>query len=181
METTAEIYAHVLSAVRLLIQDLGSDGFTANSLEEHIHTRLWSYVTHAVQEVRPSASSASSAEAPKKDGRSKAWQCVVRFWIVATPGTLIPAGSPGVELIAETDPEIIQGTGSLPEIVERYATEMHPDDALFPSALTTAAIKEKLLQLRNNLGRYNKASLRMEYVVDGVSYLCQVDVAKPGV
>jgi hypothetical protein len=167
---TAEIYAHVLPAVRLLMQDTTLSESDPPPSEVIIHGRLWPYVTHAVEEIRnpPSA----PADPPKQDRRSKVWQYIVRFWVVTTSGT---------ELVAETDIETMQGTGKLPGIIEQYATEMHPDDALFPSGLVASDIKEQRLpQLRNNLGRYSKASLRFEYDYDGAAYVCEVDVTKPG-
>lgn len=162
---TSEIYGHVLPAVRLILSDLNNTP-DAPSLEERVHARLWSYVTHAVREADPSV---ILHEAPKRDGRSKAWQYVVRFW-AATPI--------GQELVAESDIEIMQGTGSLPGIVAQYAKDMH--DGHLPAELGEDAIKEKLPQLRNNLGRQGSAVLRVEYAVNELDYLCQVDVSRPG-
>jgi hypothetical protein len=162
---TQEIYAHVLPAVKLIIQDLNGAP-DAPTLEERIHARLWTYVTHAVRELNPSA---LATEAPKRDGRSKSWQYVVRFWNIS------PISN---DLVAETDTEIMQGTGSLSAIIAQYAQEMH--DGMLPAELSEDAIKEKLPQLRNNLGRQGSAVLRIEYNIGDESYLCQVDVAKPG-
>lgn len=164
--TPAEVYPHVLSAVRLIMQD---KSFTTETpdVEAQVHKALWSYVTHAVDEVlRPSA---AVAGAPKQDRRSKAWQCVIRFCRTTPPS--------GLDLVAETDPETIQGTGALPQLIEQYAAEMHPDDALFPSELVAASIRERIPQMRNNLGRQGRATLGIEYEYDGCTYLCQVDVS----
>jgi hypothetical protein len=164
---TAEVYAHVLPAVRLLAAEVaeGNSLDTGATLEATVHARLWPYVTHAVQEIQ-NPSSAPAPAAQKQDGRSKVWQVVVHFW------------ADGMT-VAATDPEKMQGTGKLPGIIEQYATEMHPDDTTFPSVLVASAIKEQRLpQLRNNLGRYEKAQLRFEYVIEGVNYACVVDVAK---
>lgn len=161
---TQEIYAHVLPAVRLIVQDLNGspDG---PSLEERIHARLWPYVTHAVRELNPSA---IANEPVKRDGRSKSWQYVLRFWNQTPIGPV---------MIAETDTEIMSSTGSLPAIVAQYAGEMHEDIAI--TELSEASIKAKLAQLRNNLGRQGSAVLRVSYEIGDEQYLCQVDVTRP--
>lgn len=167
---TAEIYAHVVPAVRLLIEDVSNENnVTPESVSlDAIYKRLWAYVTHAMQEVNPSASLIAADSEPKRDGRSKTWQYIIRFWQRTPLGT---------ELIAETDGvEAVQGTGELPAIVARYAQELHEQ---IPSELTEEAVKAKLPQLRNNLGRQGSAVLRMEYRAGDDAYLCQVDVAKP--
>lgn len=166
---TAEIYAHVLPAVRLLMQDNMDTSDSAPTFEEQVFKRLWAYVTHAVHEVQNPPSSAPEAPA-KRDGRSKAWQCVVSFYKINSGNPL---------LIAETDPETIQGTGSLPDLIEKYAAELHETEYhLLPSPLMV--IDKKIPQLRNNLGRQGKASLRIPYDYADGSYLCEVHVSKPG-
>lgn len=167
---TAEIYAHVVSAVRLLIQDASEQNSVAPEAValEDVYKQLWPYVTHAVAEVNPSAplTAALNGE-PKRDGRAKLWQYVVRFWLREPFDT---------RLIAETEVEAMQGTGELPAIVARYALEMHEQ---IPPELSEEVVKGKLPQLRNNLGRQGSAVLRIEYTVGDDAFLCQVDVAKP--
>lgn len=166
MTTPSEIYPHVLAAVRLVMQD---NAYTAETpgICERTHIALWPYVTHAVAEVL--VPSAPAPDAPKPDRRSKSWRVVVRFWHAHADGV--------AELVAETDPETITGTGKLPELIKKYAEEMCPDDALFPSALVAASIRERIPQLRNNLGRQGSATLRIEYIYEGAEYLCEVSVS----
>jgi hypothetical protein len=158
-----EVYSHVLSATRLIIQDMG-DAPDASNLEERVHARLWTYVTHAVRELDPS----SAAEAPSRDARSKPWQYVIRF---------IQVQASGIQVVAETDPEIMQGTGHLPAIIAKYAQEMH--DAI-PAELDEEAVKKLILQMRNNLGRQGTATLRISYRLADGSFQCQAIISKPG-
>lgn len=158
MTITAEVYAHVLPAVQLILADLNGAADGATGVDQLVHARLWPYVTHALQEIRP----APAATPAKIDGRAKPWTCVVRFWDMAGP-----------TLIAETDPETVMGTGTLPAIVAAYGAEMHGET---PPELSEEAVKAQLPQLRNNLGRQGSAVLRIEY--GNGSALCQVDVSK---
>jgi hypothetical protein len=158
-----EIYAHVLAATQLIIQDMG-DAPDASSMEERVHARLWTYVTHAVRELDPS----SAAEAPARDARSKPWQYVIRF---------VQVGGAGIQVVAETDPEIMQGTGHLPAILVKYAQEMH--DAV-PDELSEEAVKKLIPQMRNNLGRQGAATLRISYTFAGESFQCQAIISKSG-
>lgn len=171
MTTPAEIYPHVLAAVRLVMQD--KKDYTATPDAVLAHNALWPYVTHAVEEI--ANPSAPVPDAPKPDRRSKSWRVVVKFYTLRpeVPG----ADADGKWLIAETDPEIVQGTGSLPELIEKYAEEMCPDEALFPSPLVAAKLRERIPQLRNNLGRQGSATLRIEYIYEGAAYLCEVSVS----
>ena len=159
-----EVYTHVLPAVKLLLQDLNGAA-TSENADALVHGKLWPYVTHAVRELNPSA-----VPTAKRDGRSKSWQYVVRFWEMTAIGP---------QQLAVTDVEMMQGTGSLVGIVQGYVMELHEIDTL-PSELSEESIKAKLPQLRNNLGRQDSAVLRLEYKLGDDSYLCQVDVAKPG-
>lgn len=167
-ETAQQIYLHIRSAVELILPEL--NGKDPSSVEEQVHARLWSYVTHAVRDLNPSA--LNTAEVPaKRDGRAKPWKYVVRFWEV-TP--LEKA------LVAESDEEIMSGTGKLPGIVAQYGRDMHSDEAAnvayCPPELSEEAIKEKLPQLRNNLGRQGSAVLRVPYDIGENSFICQVDI-----
>lgn len=158
-----EIYAHVLSATRLIMQDMG-EAPDAASLEERVHARLWTYVTHAVRELDPS----SAAETPARDARSKPWQYVIRF---------VQAAPTGIQVVAETDPEIMQGTGHLPAIIAKYAEEMH--DGVIPAELSEEAVKKLIPQMRNNLGRQGTATLRISYKFGDDSFQCQATISKP--
>lgn len=166
-----EVYPHVRAAVALLVQEQNGAPFTAPTLEEHIHSQLWAYVTHAVKEVGPSSAGVIPA---RRDGREKTWQYMIRFWYNAPNGA---------ELIAESEePELMQGTGSLPDIIATYGAELHAEQITdgVPSELSLEAVKAKLPQFRNNLGRQGSAVLRIPYTIGDESYLCQVDVARPG-
>lgn len=168
MASTQEIYAHVLPAVRLIMEDLnGGAAAAGNTIEERVHAQLWSYVTHAVREVNPDA---LNTPAPKRDARAKAWKIVIRFWHTT------PIGN---DLEAQTDEEIIQGTGALQQIIPAYATEMHGHEGspdFCPPELSEESIKEKLPQLRNNLGRQGSAVLRINYNVGDEPWILQCDV-----
>jgi hypothetical protein len=138
----------------------------APSLVERTHAALWPYVAVAVAQAPPDT--AGQVEAPEtRDKRAKPWQYTVRFW---------EAAPTGAELVAETDPAVMWSTGELPGIVSLCASEMH-EGAPIPE-LSRGAVKERLPQLRNNLGRAGSAVLRVEYAVGGVRYLCQVDVIR---
>lgn len=142
------------------------------TLAQRVQAHLWPYVhaaaEHAVSEgVVPKAEKGAVAPEPR-DKRVKLWQCVTRFWLQTANGP---------ELMAETDPEVIEGTGTLTTLVPKYGKEMHgvsvPD-------LTAKAVKERLPQLRNNLGRQGSAVLRIEHQIGDEQWLCQVDVIRLG-
>ena len=124
---------------------------------------LWPYVQGALD--------AAKIEAPppeaSRDKRAKPWQYTVRFWR-STPA--------GPELEAETDPMVMPSTGALPGILQAYGEEMHPGAC--PPELQADAVKGRLQQLRNNLGRHGASALRIEYKAGLDSYLCQVDVIR---
>lgn len=123
------------------------------------YAALWPYVRAA---VAPSAGGEESPPvAPSSDRRVRPWQYTARFWDAAG------------ELVAETDPEVMQGTGSVPEILATLAQQLHGG---IPVEMYPAELKARLPQLRNNLGRYGKAVLRIPYVFDGASLVCQLDV-----
>lgn len=113
----------------------------------------------------------SAPHTPGGDRRSRPWSYVARFW-EQTPA--------GAVLAAETDAEVMHGTGSLVRIIRSLASELHgrPLD-LLPSELSASALKALLPQFRNNLGRGNAAALRVPYTLSGMqdeAWLCQVDV-----
>lgn len=107
---------------------------------------------------------AGAVPASTGDRRAKTWLCVVRFWRRD-------------ELLAESEPFTIQGTGTIPQLIRDYAAQVHGCgiDAL-PAQLDFAALKDMLPQMRNNLGRYASTTLRVPYVLDG-EHVCQVDVS----
>lgn len=174
MTLTQEVYAHIRAASELLMQEISG----AQDLEKRIHAAIWPYITHAVRELNPSA---IETPVPKRDARTKMWQVVVRFWNVT------PLGN---NLMAETEPDIVQSTGSLPGLIAAYAGDMHVaegEQAGIPHELSEESIKEKLPQLRNNLGRQGSGVLRITYTVPalderGAAYddewICQVDVTR---
>lgn len=172
MATAQEIYAHILPAVRIIMAELNGAP-DASSVEERIAARIWPHITHAVREIDPSA---LDNPTPKRDARSKPWQYVIRFWHVTELGN---------DLVAESDAEIMQGTGPLPAIVAKYGREMHspePNDGVtlfpdhLPAELAEESVKSKLAQLRNNLGRQGSAVLRIPYDIGNDRFICQVDV-----
>lgn len=156
-----EIYPLVKRTVELILTDLNNVP-DAPSLEERVHARLWSYVTHAVRELNPSA---IESQTPKRDSRAKPWKYVVRFWNVTELGN---------NLIAESDEEIMQGTGALKQVIPQYAGDLH--EGFIPPELSEESIKSKLTQLRNNLGRQGSAVLRIPYTIGEDNFLCNVDV-----
>lgn len=125
------------------------------------HAALWPYVQAAAAPYTWRA--ATPAPESTRDRRVRAWSYVVRFWDSAN------------ELVAETDPERMEGTGSIPEILSNLAAQLH--DTL-PDALNKAEIKARLPQLRNNLGRGARAVLRIPYedAFSGESFICQMDI-----
>lgn len=123
------------------------------------HAALWPYVRAAAAPYAPRSAPAPAAAA--KDRRVRRWQYVARFWDAAG------------ELIGETEPEVMEGTGSVPDILSALAVQLH--DAL-PDALCAAEVKARLPQLRNNLGRGSRAVLRIPYTHAGEQYTCQMDI-----
>jgi hypothetical protein len=160
-----KIDAHVSAAVEEILSTLSPGDIPTNgTLVAAVHARLWPYVAAAVaaavaaRDLPPSGSS---------DRRIRPWQYTARFWNLDG------------ELIAETDPCIMQGTGGLPLIVLGLARELH-GGAELQAPMTAEGVKERLPQLRNNLGRADSATLRMSYTAQGTgltgSFACQIDV-----
>jgi hypothetical protein len=172
IDTTA---THVAAAVEAVLRH--QPGATA----EQIHATLWPYVVSACATER-----ALRAEPPitTPDRRAKRWQYTVRFWRDTEMGP---------ELVAETDPAVMLGTGDLPRIVADLAEQTHE---YLPDDLALEETKKRLPQFRNNLGRASSAVLRIPYTVVEVetdhtgrpvhqtvnntvaSYMVQVDVLR---
>lgn len=172
-----EIEAGINNAVAMLVKDpdVLAVAKTGKPIAEVVHARLWPLVAASVEMHTDPARPSSPVV---RDRRVRSWQYVARFWY---------QGANGPELVAETDPTIMHGTGQLPEIIRELAAQLHecPPNTL-PDALSEEALKEKLPQFRNNLGRANNSALRIQYPFavleadpDGghvETYLCQVDV-----
>lgn len=131
-----------------------------------VHSAIWPLIREAVER--------EVGELPipeSTDKRAKKWQYVAYFWKLT--GT-------GPDLIGETDPVIIAGTGGLALHVPRLAAQLHdcPISHL-PPEIREDGIKAMLPQLRNNLGRSERGAgvLRITYDHGG-PYLCQVDVVR---
>lgn len=156
MDTT--VLASVESAVQALAHALGPQDAAA------MHAALWPYVQAAAAPYAPRDVPAPSE--PTGDRRTRPWQYVARFWDASG------------ELVAETDPAIMDGTGNLPTIIATLATQLHE---FLPAELHPEATKGRLPQLRNNLGRGKRAALRISYA-DGAGETCncQVDVHRLG-
>ena len=137
--------------------------YSPSPLPNRLLAAFWPYLEHL---RNPSPPGQPFSELERKDQRVKPWQIQIYFWC-QTPI--------GPELVASTDPEVALSTGSILELVPQYASELH--EAL-PDPLRAEAIKPRLAQLRNNLGRQAGAVLRIPYVLEGVDYLCQVDVMR---
>lgn len=147
---------------------------------EIVHALFWPHLCRAVEaELSASPMDVPAAVAGRKDRRAKPWQYVARFW---------KQEATGPELVGETDPEIMHGTGELPDLLATLGAQLH--DGTIPAALEPDAVKLHLPQFRNNLGRANTATLRIPYEhteldeagmeARTVEYLCQIDVFRLG-
>jgi len=154
-----QVQALVSEAVTLLLPRLPK-GHAA--LSERALASLVPYVTKALEE----AGHAATVTAEPRDKRSKPWLVTVRFWL-HTPI--------GEELVALDDPTVIYSTGGIPPYVTGLSQEMHGE---IPPELSAASLEERLPQLRNNLGRYGSAVLRVEYAAGGELFKCQIDVVR---
>jgi hypothetical protein len=68
----------------------------------------------------------------------------------------------------------MEGTGGVPAIIEGLAEQLH---GFVPAELHPAAVKAKLPQLRNNLGRQPRGVLRISYADgQGQPHICQMDI-----
>lgn len=159
-------YQHIRQAVAAAVPTV-EDG--KGTLAERVHAHLWPYVEAAAVAAAAEGLVPETPEvvAPApRDRRTRRWQITVRFWM-QTPN--------GPELAAETDPQVIDGTGQIPTTVEACGLELygtlHPD-------LSAPLVKKRLPQLRNNLGRQGSAVLRIEYEFMGDAWLCQTDVIR---
>lgn len=143
----------VNDAVRLVMTEYGP------MPPDALHAALWPYVRAAAAPYaeRP----VSPAPGAPRDRRVRLWQYTVRFWDAAA------------ELAAETDPEQMEGTGGIPEILATLAKQLHGD---VPADLMPEVTKTRLPQMRNNLGRYGKAALRVPYEFAGETFVCQMDI-----
>jgi hypothetical protein len=141
-------------AVRLCVAEHGPMDPAA------IHAALWPLVRAAAAPYAPRAAAPQPAAA--RDRRVRRWQYTVRFWNDAG------------ELVGETDPEQMEGTGAVPQILATLAEQLHE---FVPPELTPEAVKARLPQLRNNLGRGNHATLRISYADGGGrGHACQMDI-----
>lgn len=158
----SEIATHVAAAVGLAL----SNNPSMDATPEAVHAFLWAHVKQAVDAER----GAMDLPPIEQDKRIKPWLYVARFW---------DNGPIGPELIGETDPTLMNGTGELPSIIRTLAAEVHETNTL-PPKLAEEHLKTLLPQLRNNLGRGNNATLRINYCLENIEaapdYICQVDV-----
>lgn len=124
------------------------------------HAALWPYVRAAAAPYAPRTTQAPAS--PARDRRVRRWQYTVRFWDAAG------------ELVAETDPEHMDGTGSVPQILSSLAEQLH---GFVPPELSVEAVKARLPQLRNNLGRGSRGVLRIGYADgNGMMHSSQMDI-----
>lgn len=153
-----QVAEYVQRAVSALLPDVG-ENITAPAL----HAALYPYVVMAAAEI--GAESGTTAP-PKSDRRSKPWQVVIRFW---------NQGPNGPELGGETDPLVVEGTGELATMIPDLAAQLYGD---VPEPLSEEAVKARLPQLRNNLGRAKSAALRIDFGHLGAEPrgTCQADV-----
>jgi hypothetical protein len=144
----------VESAVRELVAQAGPMD------AEAVHAALWPYVRAAAAPYAPRP--AVPVAATPKDRRAKVWQYTVKFW------------NADGELVGETDPERMEGTGGVPGIIEGLAEQLH---GFVPPELHPDATKARLPQLRNNLGRQPRGVLRIPYADgQGQPHICQMDI-----
>jgi hypothetical protein len=141
-------------AVRALVTERGP------MEPEALHAALWPCVRAAAAHYAPRTTPAPAS--PARDRRVRRWQYTVRFWNDAG------------ELVAETDPEHMEGTGSVPQILSSLAEQLH---GFVPPELSVEAVKGRLQQLRNNLGRGSRGVLRIGYADgNGGGHTCQMDI-----
>jgi len=153
---------------RLIVSTLPEVPKGKGTLAQRVHAYLWPFVQSAA-EFAAAEGIVPPTESPApdpRDRRVRLWQCVTRFWLRSEGGD---------ELVAETDPEVLEGTGMIPLMLEDYGLDMH--EVAVPE-LSRDALKGRLPQLRNNLGRQGSAVLRIEYELAGASWLCQTDVIR---
>lgn len=143
----------VESAVRELVAQAGPMD------AEAVYAALWPYVRAAAAPYAPRTAPPSPQT---RDRRAKVWQYTVKFW------------NADGELVGETDPERMEGTGGVPTILAGLAEQLH---GFVPPELHPEATKAKLPQLRNNLGRQPRGVLRIPYADgQGQSHICQMDI-----
>lgn len=153
-ESRADLETAVAAAVAALIAERGPMDPAA------AHAALWPYVRDAAAPYAPR--SVPAERGGSRDRRTRPWQYVVRFWDAAE------------ELTAETDPEVMEGTGNVPTILANLAHQLH---GFVPDELSEEATRSRLPQLRNNLGRGSHATLRIPYMDEaGAACNCQMDV-----
>jgi YD repeat-containing protein len=143
----------VEAAVRALVEQTGPMD------AEQVHAALWPAVREA---AAPYAPRSALPAASTRDRRAKHWQYTVKFWDAAG------------ELIGETDPARMEGTGGVPEILAGLAEQLH---GFVPAEMHPEATRARLPQLRNNLGRQPRAVMRIGYADgQGQPHVCQVDI-----
>jgi len=135
----------------------------AAPLAERVLAALWPFVVQALE----GQEGVSEPITAPRDKRTKPWQYTVRFW-ATTPN--------GEELQGETDPAVIDSTGKLPDVVSALAVQLHGEAT--PRELSPASLKERLPQLRNNLGRAGSGVWRILYYIEDTQHMCQVDVVR---
>lgn len=169
----SDLATHVSAAVDAMLSEPGAlADVPPDRLGPAVHAALWPHVHAAVADAL--AARDLPAPAAPADRRARPWQYVARFWTADG------------DLVGETDPAVIHGTGELPGIVRALAAELHGDEALFSPEMDPDVLKGKLPQLRNNLGRADSAVLRIPYEIlqpngnRGESFVCQVDVYRLG-
>jgi hypothetical protein len=165
-------YAHIEAAVAEVLPTITPEELRRHRPAGIVAARLYAYIDAATTHLLPDAASEEiNPDAGAADKRAKPWQLQIRFW-------------QGDELVGETDPEVITGTGQIAEAVATVAADLHGET---PSELGPDAVKKLLPQLRNNLARQAAAVMRIKYTAADIDedpvfagremeYLCQIDV-----
>lgn len=150
-----DVQRHVTAAVAEILPMLGASA----DMNHAVHAALWPYVVAAVLDIAPTDTIPTAT-----DRRTRPWRYVVRFW---------KRTDTGLDLVGETDPSIMMGTGEIATILQELTAEMH---GAVPEAINEGQIRARLPQFRNNLGRGTSATLRIEYHALEGAHIAQMDV-----
>ncbi|HEX2239156.1 MAG TPA: hypothetical protein VHJ19_12710 [Gammaproteobacteria bacterium] len=167
-ELAAEIAGILTGYAAGITQGAAPGSAPPATLQQRVAWLFSFYLSPAVSSFA-AAEGIAIGEQTEGDRRAKQWGYIARFWSGLK-------GDPVLE--AETEPAVMQGTGQLPTIVADLAEQMHGE---IPAELTAEAIKARLPQVRNNLGRNDSGQtvLRVDYeIAGGDVWRCQVDIAR---
>ena len=104
------------------------------------------------------------------DNRVRAWKVKVYFWDVSQ-------GNDGAVLLADSEPEVVQGMAEVGALLVEYKEVRHPDTDI--EKFSTVELSKRLGGMRPAISRGNgQAVTRIFYQVAEKHFMCQVEIQR---